>query len=111
LRAGKPATMYIEEFRSPILVHDVASALVELVALPALRVLHVGGPERVNRLDMGYAIAQQFGLDASLCIASTHDAKGTGLTRPPDTSMCPDLARQVLRSPPRGLRAACAALL
>ncbi len=110
LRAGKQATMYVQEFRSPILVQDCASALVELLAMPWLRILHVGGPERVNRLDMGIAIAQRYGLDASLCVPAFHDAKGSGLTRPLDTSMCPDLARQVLRLPPRDLREACAAL-
>lgn len=110
LRAGKQARMYVQEFRSPILVDDCASALVQLLSLPTLRILHLGGPERVNRLDMGVAIAHAFGLESSLCVAALHDANATGLTRPLDTSMCPDLARQVLRDFPRGLREALSLL-
>lgn len=110
LRSGKQAPMFVEEYRSPILVDDCAAALVELLEHKSIRIMHLGGPERVNRLDMGRAIASAFGLDAGMCVPATHDAKGSGLTRPPDTSMCPDLARQVLRCPPRGLREAAAVL-
>jgi dTDP-4-dehydrorhamnose reductase len=100
LRAGKPATLFENEFRTPVLVDDAASALAELALREGPRIIHLGGPERLSRVEMGLGIARAFGLDQSLCVATRHDPR-VGLVRPLDTSMDTSLARQILRVPPR----------
>ncbi len=111
LRAGKPVTLFDNEFRSPILVEDVAAALGGLVGLvrggAKERCVHVGGPGRVNRVQMGVAIARAFGLPSELCVASRHNAEATGVFRPLDCSMDTALLTQVLQQQgiitPRGI--------
>lgn len=102
LRAGKPATLFENEFRTPVLVADAAHALAQLATLPnAPTTLHVGGPERLNRVEMGLAIARAFDLGATLCLATRHQPQATGLQRPLDTSMDTSLIRRTLPHPPR----------
>ncbi|MFN5944505.1 MAG: SDR family oxidoreductase, partial [Phycisphaerae bacterium] len=51
LRAGKQATLFENEFRTPVLATDAARALAELATMPtAPTTLHVGGPERLSRV-------------------------------------------------------------
>jgi dTDP-4-dehydrorhamnose reductase len=102
LRAGKHATLFENEFRTPVLVTDAARALAELATMPSPPpTLHVGGPERLNRVEMGLAIARAFALDERLCLATRHQPKATGLQRPLDTSMDTYQIREQLRQPPR----------
>lgn len=102
LRAGRPATLFENEFRTPVLVSDAARALAELATMPTPpTTLHVGGPERLSRVDMGLAIARVYGLDQRLCLATRHQPQATGLQRPLDTSMDTSLIRRVCNLPPR----------
>lgn len=72
---------FTDEVRSPVLVDDVAGALVELAGRREIRsVLHLGGPAPLSRADLAVAIARHHGWDASrLRFARLAD---TGLTRP-----------------------------
>ncbi|MFO0858113.1 MAG: sugar nucleotide-binding protein [Phycisphaerales bacterium] len=96
LRAGQAVTLFENEFRSPILVEDVAAALVGLLGSEE-RCVHVAGPGRVSRVEMGLALARAFGLRSELCVASRHSAEATGVYRPLDCSMDTTLLAQVLR--------------
>jgi dTDP-4-dehydrorhamnose reductase len=108
LRAGTPAKMFENEFRTPIYVEDAARAIVALIdhEVPCV---HVGGPQRVSRMDMGIALARAHGLDARLCVPSRHDPRASGIERPLDTAMDTSLLRRLLAisgvEPPRGLDA------
>lgn len=58
LVAADPAmTFYEDEIRSPIQVGDLASALLELVALDLSGVLHVAGADPVSRAELAELIA------------------------------------------------------
>jgi dTDP-4-dehydrorhamnose reductase len=106
LRTGRPAPLFINEYRTPIHVDDAANALVEMLSRSAPPILHLGGPDRVNRLELGLAIARAHNLPERLCEPSTYQPAPGGLYRSPDTSLDTTLAKQVLRSPPRSLHAA-----
>lgn len=50
-------------------------------------ILHLGGPERMSRLEMGRRLAESLGADASLLVASRRDAVAAPEPRPRDTSL------------------------
>ncbi|HEX2839079.1 MAG TPA: SDR family oxidoreductase [Phycisphaerales bacterium] len=109
LRAGQPCTLFTNEYRTPIHVDDVATALVEMLTI-ATPILHLGGPDRVNRLDLGLAIARAYRLETTLCTPATSN-NSSALRRAPDTSLETSLAQKVLSAPPRPLAAAIEALV
>jgi dTDP-4-dehydrorhamnose reductase len=106
LRAGKPATLFENEYRTPIYVEDAATALIALIdhEVPCV---HVAGPDRVSRMDIGLALARAHHLDERLCLPARHDASASGVERPLDTSMNTNLLVRLLASsgvrPPRGI--------
>jgi dTDP-4-dehydrorhamnose reductase len=106
LRAGTPANLFDNEFRTPIYVEDAATALVALIA-HEVPCVHVGGPDRVSRMDMGLALARAHGLNERLCVPSRHDARATGIERPLDTAMDTSLLKRLLAEsgvePPQGM--------
>ncbi len=109
LRAGQSCTLFTNEYRTPIHVDDVATALVEMLTIDT-PVLHLGGPDRVNRLDLGLAIARAYHLDTTLCTPATSNNSPT-LRRAPDTSLDTTLAQKTLSSPPRPLAGAIETLV
>lgn len=121
--AARPR-LFTDEFRTPILVDDLASAIGQLVerhALPGaasrgedrrdvrragpLPILHLGGPDRVSRYDLGVAIARRLGHSEGLIEPVSLADLNWSPPRPPDLSLDTALARQVLSSPPRGVAA------
>lgn len=108
LRAGQRCTLFTNEYRTPIHVDDVANALVEMLTIDT-PILHLGGPDRVNRLELGLAIARAHRLATTLCTPATSIQSPT-LRRAPDTSLDTTLAQKVLAVPPRRLAAAIQSL-
>jgi dTDP-4-dehydrorhamnose reductase len=88
LRAGKPLQLFVDEWRTPLPLAEAAHALLE-IALSDVRggVLHVGGPERLSRFDMGHRLAAECGLsDANLVPIKRDDIPGLE-PRPRDVSL------------------------
>lgn len=110
LREGRELRLFTDEYRTPILVDDVARAIGELLDLTDVRRLHLAGPDRVSRYGFGLAVAEAFGLDGSVIAAIRQCDVDLGTPRPPDLSLDTGLARQVLRCPPRSLREGLAEL-
>jgi dTDP-4-dehydrorhamnose reductase len=95
LRAGRPVRLYEDEFRTPLDPESAAAALASLLAREAAGVFHLGGPERVSRLELGRRVARAFGLSLSLLEGvprSTH----VGPPRPIDASLDSGRARREL---------------
>lgn len=109
LRHQQPCNLFTNEYRTPILVDDVASALAEMLTLER-PILHLGGPDRVNRLELGLALADAYGLDRRGCIPTT-SVNTQPLRRAADTSLNTTLARRSLSQPPRPLSEAIRALV
>jgi len=84
---GQTLDLFDDEWRTPLDVKDAASQVVEL-ALDAGRygIVHMPGPERLSRLELGLKIAREHGLDESLIrMASRLDMPGP--PRPMDCSL------------------------
>ena len=61
-RGERDMTFFEDEWRSPIIVTDLAAALLELVGMEMAGVLHVAGAEPVNRYELACWIAAAHGL-------------------------------------------------
>lgn len=65
LAAGRRVSLYPNEYRTPLHAADAAAALVALVVEPdGPRLLHLPGPERVSRWELGRRFCGEHGLDA-----------------------------------------------
>lgn len=110
LEAGTPLRLFEDEFRSPLHVDDVVQAILELLPRRDRPLLHLGGPERVSRLEMGQAAARRFGWPASRIEPARLAERSDPVPRPADLSLDTRLARSSLRRPPRSLAAGLADL-
>ena len=105
VRRGESPRLFSDEYRSPIHVTDVARALIELAEDGPTGVLHLGGPERLSRLDIGRIVVAAAGLDtAMLAPGSIRDHVGS--PRTPDTTFDVSLLNRTLRTPVRPIAAA-----
>jgi dTDP-4-dehydrorhamnose reductase len=104
LIAGRvTGALFTDEIRCPVFVDDLSAALLKLAAVPFSGVLNVAGPDAASRYELGVAYARLRGLDVAAIPASTIAAGGT--TRPGDVRLDNALARRVLRTELRGVRA------
>ncbi|HVW28838.1 MAG TPA: SDR family oxidoreductase [Polyangiaceae bacterium] len=62
LRQRKPLRLFHDEFRSPLWLEDAASSLVRVAQSDLSGRLHVGGPERLSRLEMGELLVGALGV-------------------------------------------------
>ena len=86
---------YVDELRSPVHVDDLASGLLELLAVDAPGPLHVAGADDVNR----YEFAVMLGADESLI-----EPAQTTPERAPDVTLDSSQAAGLLRTRLRGVR-------
>jgi dTDP-4-dehydrorhamnose reductase len=86
LRAGKPVRCYADEWRTPLSLAAAAQALLALARSDFEGLLHIGGPERLSRLEMGRRLAAYLGADPNLIVAATRNQMPGGEPRPRDTS-------------------------
>jgi len=98
LLRGQPVTLYADEWRSPTHVDDVARAAWELARREVTGTLHVAGPDRLSRLELGRILCGLFRFDAALLSQGTRPAD-----RPRDTSLDSRRAVALLGWAPRSL--------
>jgi len=66
LAAARPQALFTNEYRTPLHAADAADALADLVLRDALpRIVHVAGPERVSRWELGQRFCRTHGLSTS----------------------------------------------
>jgi dTDP-4-dehydrorhamnose reductase len=65
LRAGSPLTFFDDEWRTPLSLATAARTLVTIALSDFRGLIHVGGPERMSRLEMGKRLAAYLGVDSS----------------------------------------------
>jgi dTDP-4-dehydrorhamnose reductase len=100
-RGESEIVFFEDELRSPVLVDDLAAALVELSGRSETGLLHVAGPEPVSRYELACMIAAAHGLPPeSLRRGRIADS---GLERAPRCVLDSSRARALLRTPIRGL--------
>ncbi len=62
LRAGRSIELFEDQYRSPIHIRSLLDVLESACVLDFSGLVHVGGPRRHSRLDVGYAVARAYGL-------------------------------------------------
>ncbi len=109
LERGRQPTLFTDEWRTPLEVGCAARALVELAGGEVSGRLHVAGPERVSRSELGRAVLAARGRSraeiADLVRAGTRAEAGLAATRAADASLDSSRARSILATPLLGPRA------
>jgi dTDP-4-dehydrorhamnose reductase len=108
LKTETPIKLFEDEFRTPLWLDDAALALCAAADSELTGVLHVSGPQRLSRLDMGRELAAAIGCsDAPLVAARRSDLAGSE-PRPHDLSL--DCARYLAHFGAHPGRAMCNSL-
>lgn len=94
--------LFADEWRTPLEVSNAAEALVELCHGELAGVLHVAGPDRVHRLELGLAVLEAMGLAPDAARACVREARREDVpalgARPEDVSLDASRARRHLRT-------------
>jgi len=106
---GEVPALFVDEWRTPLEVENAAEALVELARGERSGILHVAGPERVTRHELGLAVLEAMGLapgDARPLVRAARRAEvPTRGARPGDVSLSSAAARALLSTELLGVRA------
>jgi dTDP-4-dehydrorhamnose reductase len=109
MREGKPLRLFVDEYRTPLVVRDVVAGL--LIALERVRgILHLGGPERISRYNLGRLVAEVFDQGEAVLIPTPQRDVVTAAPRPLDVSLDSSMAFEMgfrpvrLEEQLRGLR-------
>jgi dTDP-4-dehydrorhamnose reductase len=125
LRSGRETAFFEDEYRSPIWVEDICAAVSAMISRAMLvnhapyrpqeceiplglpSIINVGGPERLNRVDMALAVADVLGLDySSIKRCSAKEAVGRTYPSPADISMDSRYLTETLKVKTRTFREA-----
>jgi dTDP-4-dehydrorhamnose reductase len=87
LRKGMSLTLFADEWRTPLSLAVAAEALWEVVRSDVTGLLHLGGPEKLSRLEMGQRLAAYSGLPMAGIVAGSRDDVRASEPRPRDTSL------------------------
>ncbi|MDZ7333313.1 MAG: SDR family oxidoreductase [candidate division KSB1 bacterium] len=97
LTNAEKVTLFDDQFRSPILVENLAEALLELVEHPFIGILHLGGSERISRWELGWRACQALRLPVQYIEKKSMFAIAFAAFRPQDVSLNVNLAKQILK--------------
>jgi dTDP-4-dehydrorhamnose reductase len=87
LRRGQPLTLFTDEWRTPLSLLTAARALVELADSPVTGLVHIGGPERMSRWEMGLRLAESLGCNPGTLAAGRQRDAPMPEPRPQDVSL------------------------
>jgi len=104
LEEGKPIQLITDQWRMPTLAEDLAMGCWLMTKQRAHGIFNISGGEMLNPYEIGLAVADVFGLDASL-ISPTDGSKFTQpAKRPAKTGFMLDKAKTVLGYKPHTFR-------
>ncbi|RJP29968.1 MAG: SDR family oxidoreductase [Candidatus Omnitrophota bacterium] len=87
-REQESISLFIDEFRTPVYVKDVVRAVSALIQTDGShRLYHIGGPERISRVDFGKRLAAIRGYDPLKIKGTRIRDLDTGFLRPADVSL------------------------
>jgi dTDP-4-dehydrorhamnose reductase len=95
LRQRQPIRLFEDEWRTPLSLLTAARALIELADADYTGKVHIGGPERMSRLEMGQRLAESLAADDSALIRTRRGENPAPETRPSDTSLDSSLWRRL----------------
>jgi dTDP-4-dehydrorhamnose reductase len=86
VRAGQPVTVPDPQWTTPVHVADLAAVIAACLRGPVPKLLHVGGPERISRLDWARRIAARLGA-ADALVAAVPRAQSNYASRPENSCL------------------------
>jgi len=98
LKKGDPVPLYFDQYRTPILVANLAEAILELAAGSFTGILHLGG-DRIDRYTFGEQLCRLAGYPVRLLQKVSMDRDHGAAPRPRDVSLNTELARSLLHTP------------
>jgi dTDP-4-dehydrorhamnose reductase len=98
LQSRQEVSLFTDQFRSPILVQNLAHALLELAGLSFTGVLHLGGSERIDRYRFGLILAELKGYPKSLLKPIRMENILSTAPRPRDVSFDVSRAEHILKT-------------
>lgn len=106
LQRGETVSLFEDEWRTPIDPESVAQAVSALLLRPGVHgIFHIGGAQRLTRVELGEKVAAASGLSRSL-IRNARRATHPGAPRPRDVSLEIARAREVFGFSPRPIEVA-----
>ncbi|MDP8219358.1 MAG: SDR family oxidoreductase [Candidatus Theseobacter exili] len=88
LNSGKHASLFIDQFRTPLYVGDVCSIVCKALKPPfASGLYNLAGPDRINRMDIGKIFAKTYGFSLDMLKAEEMSKRKHYEPRPLDASM------------------------
>jgi dTDP-4-dehydrorhamnose reductase len=99
---GEKPRLFTDEWRTPLSVVEAAAALCELLDSSVTGRLHVAGPHRISRYDLGLWALRVKGLPPNLIEPALAADLGTKSLRPADACLDARKARSLLDSPLSG---------
>jgi dTDP-4-dehydrorhamnose reductase len=95
---GESMPLFYDQYRTPVLVQDLAAALWELVGMDYTGIIHLGGRDRVDRYTFGLALAKAKGFPADLLQRVSMYDSPTEAPRPQDASLNSEKAAGLLKT-------------
>lgn len=97
LRDGRDLTLFTDELRTPVYAPDIGALIASMLeredaSRQAPRLLHLGGPERCSRHELGLRVAHALGAPPDHIRAGLRADAALVPARPRDVSLCSDLA-------------------
>jgi len=86
VRDGQPVRVFDDEWRTPLAINDAAAGLVAAATSEATGLYHLGGPDRMSRLDMGRVLCDVLGADPACLRAASRLSIESDEPRPRDLS-------------------------
>lgn len=99
LQEQQSVPLYTDQFRSPILVDNLAEILLELCLSEFTGLLHLGGANRIDRHSFGRQMCDIFGYDSSLLEPTSMSEHHPSAPRPRDVSLNIEKAMRILKTP------------
>jgi dTDP-4-dehydrorhamnose reductase len=84
---GRRLTLFADEWRTPLDLRTAARALLAVAQSDLGGIIHIGGPQRLSRLEMGLRLANFLGVDGSGIISASRTSVSGTEPRPCDTSL------------------------
>jgi dTDP-4-dehydrorhamnose reductase len=87
LRTSRSVILFHDEWRTPLSLPVAAQGLLALAASDRVGVVHLGGPERLSRLEMGQRLAVFLHADPALLVSTSRTSAAAAEPRPRDLSL------------------------
>ncbi len=97
-KTEEPYNLFTDEFRCPIWVENLAEVLLELAIKDHVGILNIGGPESLNRWDLGMQLLKHFNVTPTSNIQKGTIEK-SGLVRPQNLTLDSSITQQLLATP------------